>query len=321
MRDTVLVTGAAGFIGSHCCRFLLESGWRVVGMDNFDPFYPRSIKESALEELSRRPGFRFVEGDIRKGSEIDSVMGGIACVLHFAARAGARPSIEQPDLYASVNINGTVGVLEACRRAGVTKVIFASSSSVYGNTTPVPFREDAAAGDPVSPYAATKRAGELFCRVYSELHGFRIAAVRLFTVYGPRQRPDLAIHRFTRRLFEGRPVEQFGDGSMERDHTHIEDILGGLGGALTWVTDGPAAFEVFNLGESQPVRLDRLIGLIAAALGVTPLIQRLPVPPADVHRTWADISRARQVLGYAPRIDIEDGIRDFVQWFKASQPA
>jgi UDP-glucuronate 4-epimerase len=319
MKPFVLVTGAAGFIGGHCCRRLLDEGWRVLGVDNFDPFYPRVIKEQALAELANHPDFRFVEGDIRDQDVLGRVVPGVDLVLHLAARAGVRPSIESPDIYGSLNIGGTISLLEACRRAGVQRFVFGSSSSVYGDVTPVPFREDAPACDPISPYAATKRAGELFCRVYAELHGFRIAALRFFTVYGPRQRPDLAIHRFTRLIAQGRPVQQFGDGSMERDHTHIDDILQGVSGSLRWASDGSAAFEVFNLGESKTIRLDRLIALIADALEIEPVIEILPAPPGDVRRTWADISKARQQLGYQPTVDIETGIRNFVDWFRRTQ--
>ena len=317
MGHSVLVTGAAGFIGGHCCRALLEQGHRVIGIDNFDPFYQRELKEQALAELRSREGFRFVEGDIRDGSLLAPSLSGVDAVLHLAARAGVRPSIESPELYASINVAGTVTLLEACRQAGIRRFVFGSSSSVYGDSTPVPFREDAPVADPISPYAATKRAGELFCRVYAHLHGFRIAALRFFTVYGPRQRPDLAIHRFTRLLSEGRPIPQFGDGSSERDYTHIDDILNGVSGALRWTEPAEPGFEVFNLGESRTVRLDQLIALIGEAMGVTPAIERHPPMPGDVRRTCADVDKARRVLGYRPGISIETGIAAFVAWFQA----
>jgi UDP-glucuronate 4-epimerase len=313
-----MVTGAAGFIGGHCCRALLDRGDRVVGIDNFDPFYPRELKEQALAELRSRQGFQFVEGDIRDGSLLGQSLSGVDAVLHLAARAGVRPSIESPELYASINVAGTVTLLEACRQAGIRRFVFGSSSSVYGDSTPVPFREDAPVADPISPYAATKRAGELFCRVYAHLHGFRIAALRFFTVYGPRQRPDLAIHRFTRLLSEGRPIPQFGDGSSERDYTHIDDILNGVSGALGWTEPAEAGFEVFNLGESRTVRLDRLIALIGEAMGVTPVIERHPPMPGDVRRTCADVDKATRILGYRPGISMETGIESFVAWFRAT---
>jgi UDP-glucuronate 4-epimerase len=316
LNKCILVTGAAGFIGGHCCHALLTQGWRVLGIDNFDPFYARSLKEQALADLASQPGFSFCEGDIRDGGLVERLVKEADLVLHLAARAGVRPSIEDPELYCSVNITGTVSLLEACRRAGVRRVVFGSSSSVYGDLTPVPFREDAPAVDPISPYAATKRAGELICRVYTHLHGFRVAALRFFTVYGPRQRPDLAIHRFTRLLAAGRPIQQFGDGSTERDYTHIDDIVGGVLGAVRWTEQPDAGYEAFNLGESSTVRLDRLIALISGALGVTPSIDTLPPSPGDVQRTFADVSKARTVLGYTPRVSIEDGVRRFVEWYQ-----
>jgi UDP-glucuronate 4-epimerase len=318
MSQRIMVTGAAGFIGGHCCRALLDGGSQVVGIDNFDPFYSRDLKEQALAEIRGREGFRFVEGDIRDDAIIGPLATQVDGVLHLAARAGVRPSIEDPRSYASTNVEGTITLLEACRRAGVRRFVFGSSSSVYGDSTPVPFREDAPVADPISPYAASKRAGELFCRVYAHLHGFRIAALRFFTVYGPRQRPDLAIHRFTRLLSEGRPIPQFGDGSSERDYTHVDDIVSGVSGALRWTEVAEPGFEIFNLGESATVRLDRLIALIGDAMAVTPEIQRHPPVPGDVRRTCADVDKARRVLGYRPAISIEAGIEAFVAWFQAT---
>lgn len=316
MTGRVLVTGAAGFIGGHCCHRLLDQGSHVVGLDNFDPFYDRAVKESVLAELRGRPGFAFIEGDIRDATLVERLVRDADAVLHLAARAGVRSSIEDLEPYISVNVGGTATLLEMCRRADVRRFVFASSSSVYGDTTPVPFREDLPAADPVSPYAATKRAGELLCRVYAHLHGFRIAVLRLFTVYGPRQRPDLAIHQFTRRLAAGEPIQQFGDGSSERDYTHIDDIVTGVLGALRWIHQSSPAYEAFNLGSSRTVRLDQLIGLIAAALGVQPTVHEFPPQPGDVGRTLADVSKARHILGYDPRITIEAGITEFVTWYR-----
>lgn len=312
------MTGAAGFIGAHCCGALLEEGFDVIGLDNFDPFYDRRIKEDAVRELQASDAFRFVEGDIRDGASVARALQGADTVVHLAARAGVRPSIENPTLYASINVEGTTRLLESCAQQGVSRFVFGSSSSVYGDTTPAPFREDQPALDPISPYAATKRAGELVCRVFSHLHGFRIAALRLFTVYGPRQRPDLAIHRFTRLMAEGDAVPRYGDGSTERDYTHIDDIVGGVLGAVHWIETDEPAFEVFNLGESRTVRLDYLIELIAKALGVEPLINELPPQPGDVRLTCADITKARRVLGYDPKVSIEEGIPRFVAWYEES---
>jgi UDP-glucuronate 4-epimerase len=318
MNERVLVTGAAGFIGGHTCHALLDKGYSVVGLDNFDPFYDRGIKEGTVRELSAQPGFSFVEGDIRDAEVLDRALEEVDVVVHLAARAGVRPSIELPALYSSVNVEGTVCLLESCRKAKVRRFVLGSSSSVYGDTTPVPFSEEVAAVTPVSPYAATKRAGELLSGVFADLYDMRIAALRFFTVYGHRQRPDLAIHKFTRLLASGSTIQQFGDGSAERDYTHVTDILKGVLGAVRWTEAPQSALEIINLGESRTVRLDRLIELIASALGVEPKVERLPHQPGDVVRTYADISKARRVLAYDPRVDIEDGIVDFVEWYKVT---
>ncbi len=314
--DTVLVTGAAGFIGSHCCAALLRAGHRVVGLDNFDPFYPREIKEAGLKRLSAMDGFEFHEGDIRDQDLTRQLVADASVVLHLAARAGVRPSIQDPVGYVSVNIEGTAQLLEACHQEGTRRFVFGSSSSVYGDSTAAPFREDAPALDPISPYAATKRAGELLCHAFVHLHGLQIAALRFFTVYGHRQRPDLAIHKFTRLLASGERIERFGDGSSERDYTHVDDIVRGVVGAIEWTDTDTSCFEVFNLGESQTVSLGRLIDLIARALEVEPKITQLPDQPGDVRITYADIGKARRVLGYSPAVDIEAGIADFVAWYK-----
>jgi UDP-glucuronate 4-epimerase len=312
----IVVTGAAGFIGSHMCEALLGEGWDVVGLDNFDPLYDRAIKESSLRSLGHYAGFSLVEGDIRDATTVTTCLRGADAVVHLAARAGVRPSIADPALYASVNLVGTASVLEACRREGVRRVVFGSSSSVYGDDTPVPFVEEAVAIRPISPYAATKRAGELLCETFTHLHGLRIAALRYFTVYGPRQRPDLAIHKFTRLISDGEPVDQYGDGSTERDHTHISDIVQGTLGAVAWTESAEPGCGIFNLGESRTIRLDVLIALIGKALGRTPAVRRLPMQPGDVRRTCADVTKARSALGYDPRVPIEDGISEFVTWFR-----
>ena len=314
----ILITGAAGFIGSHACRVFLDREWLVTGLDNFDPFYDRAIKEQGLAELADEPGFRFVEGDIRDTATVNAVLEGVDVVLHLAARAGVRPSIEDPEAYVSVNVGGTATLLEVCNKLGIKRFVFGSSSSVYGDSTPVPFREDAPAVDPISPYAATKRAGELHCKVYAHLHGFRIAALRFFTVYGPRQRPDLAIHKFARLMSTGTPVIQFGGGSSERDYTHVDDIIQGTAAAVDWAMQEVPAFEVFNLGESKTTRLADLIEMIGNAVQIEPKIEVQPAAPGDVRRTFADISKARRVLGYDPQISIEDGIPQFVEWYQAT---
>jgi UDP-glucuronate 4-epimerase len=312
----VAVTGAAGFIGSHCCRALLNAGHEVSALDNFDPFYDRRIKERGLAALRPLDGFRFLEGDIRDSVAVRTALAGCEAVVHLAARAGVRPSIEQPVLYSSINVDGTVQLLDACREWGIRRFVFGSSSSVYGDATEPPFREDAPAVNPISPYAATKRAGELLCGVYAHLYGMRIASLRFFTVYGPRQRPDLAIHRFTSLLATGRTIQQYGDGSSERDYTHVDDIVQGVLGAVRWVGQPGAAHEIVNLGESRTVSLNRLISLIAGSLGVEPSIEYLPEQPGDVRRTCADISKAGRLLGYHPTVTIEEGIPAFVDWFR-----
>lgn len=316
MSERVLITGAAGFIGGHAAAGLLNAGYKVVGVDNFDPFYDRSIKEEAVDQLSSEAGFEFVEADIRDEVRIREVLSGVDVVLHLAARAGVRPSIAEPGLYSSVNVEGTVRMLEASRLSGVRRFVFGSSSSVYGNDTPAPFREDCPALFPISPYAATKRAGELLCQVYTHLYGLRVATLRFFTVYGHRQRPDLAIHRFTRLISKGEPIQRYGDGLTERDYTHVDDIVQGVLGAVRWTEATDSEHEIFNLGESRTITLEYLIQMIGSALEIDPQIEVLPAQPGDVSRTFADIDKARRILGYSPSVRIEDGIVDFVEWYR-----
>lgn len=319
-----LVTGAAGFIGSHVVDALLAGGHRVTGLDNFDDFYPRAVKERNLAGALAADAFQLVEGDVRDAALLAGLLQGDTVVVHLAARAGVRPSILHPELYASVNVVGTATVLEAAHLAGARRVVVASSSSVYGDGAPAPFSEEWPALAPISPYAATKRAGELLCAAYAHLYPVRIAALRFFTVYGPRQRPDLAIHGFTRRIAAGEPVAFFGDGSSERDYTYIDDIVSGVLGAVAWTAPeaGPAGtLEIVNLGESRTTRLDRLVELIAAALAAeglpaAPVLERRPAQPGDVRRTCADVAKARRLFGYAPATTVEEGIPRFVRWFK-----
>jgi UDP-glucuronate 4-epimerase len=311
----VVVTGAAGFIGSHVCEALVARGHEVVGVDNFDPFYARAVKERNLEGLRSQPAFRLVEADVAR----DAVpLDGVAAVLHLAAKAGVRPSLDDPAAYVEANVTGTARVLDAARRAGIRRVVFGSSSSVYGDATPAPFAEDAPALAPISPYAATKRAGELLAHAFAHLYPMRILCLRFFTVYGPRQRPDLAIHRFTDLIARGRPVRMHGDGSSERDYTYISDAVSGVLAALARTDDSGAMgpFELLNIGGGARVRLDRLIALIGAALGREPRIERLPDQPGDVRRTAADLRRAERALGYRPQVGIEDGIKNFVRWYE-----
>jgi UDP-glucuronate 4-epimerase len=319
-----LVTGAAGFIGSHLCERLVGAGHRVVGVDNFDPFYPESVKRANLAGLRADPRFTLVEADIRDpeemGAAVDGAAGGsIDVVVHLAARAGVRPSIEEPFLYSQVNLDGTVAVLEWARRRGVRRFVFGSSSSVYGNNAKVPFSEADPVDHPISPYAATKRSGELLCHSYHHLYGMSVVCLRFFTVYGPRQRPDLAIHKFARLMADGLPIPMYGDGTTERDYTYVDDILQGVEGAIRYTARDQPVFEIVNLGESRTTTLARLIDLIGAELGVRPKIERLPLQPGDVQRTFADVSRARELFGYEPTTPVEEGIPRFVHWFRASR--
>jgi len=308
-----LVTGAAGFIGSHLSERLLSGGWRVVGLDSFDTFYDPAVKRRNLIRSIANPNFSLIEGDIRDVAAVNRAFaGGIDVVVHLAARAGVRPSIEDPLLYQDVNVNGTCVMLEAARRHNVPRFIFASSSSVYGNNENVPFSEKDNVDNPISPYAASKKAGELLCHTFHHLYGVNITCLRFFTVYGARQRPDLAIHKFTRLIDSGKPIQMFGDGSMMRDHTYIDDILSGVLAAIERCN----GFRIFNLGESEPVSLRDLIAAIENAVGKKALIEHLPTQPGDVERTFADISRARAELGYQPKTSLPAGLARFVEWYR-----
>lgn len=311
----ILVTGAAGFIGSNLTERLLRAGHDVVGLDNFDTFYDPAVKESNLDRARSFTSFTEVRGDIRDESVYGRLPEGIETVIHLAARAGVRPSIEDPALYTDVNLHGTTRLLDFMRARNVTKLLFGSSSSVYGDDTPVPFSEECTADRPISPYAATKRSGELLCHAQGHLCGIDTICLRFFTVYGPRQRPDLAIHKFARLLTEGAEIPMYGDGSSERDYTEVEDILDGIEGAMTYVHDHPGTYEVVNLGGARTVTLSRMITEIADAVGVRPRIRRLDDQPGDVRRTFADVSKAESLFGYRPRVAFEDGIRRFVTWF------
>jgi UDP-glucuronate 4-epimerase len=314
----VLVTGAAGFIGSHLVEALVARGDEVTGIDNFDPFYPRAVKERNLREVGDRPGFSFHELDMVEVDALAPLLTADTVLVHLAAKAGVRPSIADPIGYARANVTGTAAVLEAARRAGVRRIVFGSSSSVYGDDTPIPFREDAPALAPVSPYAATKRAAELLLEALAPLHGFRVASLRFFTVYGPRQRPDLAVHAFARRLSEGRPLTLYGDGSQARDYTYVADIVRGALAAVDWTAAAPVGVDIFNVGGSRPVPLRTLVSTLAGAMGVEPQVAWAPMQPGDVQRTCADLEKARRVLGYDPRTSLDEGIARFVTWFRGT---
>ena len=321
----ILVTGAAGFIGSNLAERLVADGHVVYGIDNFDGYYDRRIKDRNLEQLLGSTSFRFYDADLRDPRALASVFGtaaetgrSIDHVVHLAAKAGVRPSIEDPQGYTQVNIDGTVNLLEAMIASDVSDLVFASSSSVYGNTDEVPFREDAWVDHPISPYAATKKAGELLCHAYSHLHRMRVAALRFFTVYGPRQRPDLAIAKFTRLIDRGQPIPVYGDGSTRRDYTYVDDTVDGIVGAMAWIREQTrGAFDVFNLGENRTVSLSELISALEAALGANAAIDRQPMQPGDVTQTWADISKAREAFGYAPETELETGLQRYVEWYRS----
>jgi len=304
----ILITGGAGFIGSHLVESLLaEGGWRITVVDNFNDFYDPALKRRNVT------GFpRVIEADIRGKLPSEK----FDAIIHLAARAGVRPSLAQPKLYSDVNIAGTQNLLEFARESGVRKFVFASSSSVYGVNQKVPFSEDDPIFKPISPYAATKLAGEALCHVYHHLYGLDIVCLRFFTVYGPRQRPDLAIRKFTHAILAGKTIDYFGDGTSRRDYTYVDDILQGVLAAL----DRPLGYEVINLGESRTVELHELVNLIEKATGKTAQLNRLPMQPGDVPVTFADIAKARRLLDYNPRVPIEDGIARFVDWYEHQTP-
>lgn len=316
-KPVVLLTGAAGFIGSHAAEALIASGYRVVGIDNFNSFYPRAWKEANLRAIGS--GIDMEEVDITDASALTRIFASAkpSAVIHLAAMAGVRPSIEQPAMYARVNVDGTTLLLEAAAKNAVRKFIFASSSSVYGNNSRVPFSEDDPVDEPISPYAATKRAGELVCHTYWHLYKLPIFCLRFFTVFGPRQRPDLAIHKFTRLILAEKPIPFFGDGSMSRDHTYVSDIISGLMSAL----DRCDRYRIYNLGGSSPVSLKTLVEQIEIALGKKAIIDRRPQQPGDVMQTYADVSRARTELGYEPRTGLAEGLRKFVDWLDREEEA
>lgn len=311
----VIVTGGAGFIGSHVVDRLLAEGNEVAAIDNLDPFYSPARKRANLADALGNERFRLIEADLRDVATLESTFQTIKpdVVVHLAARAGVRPSIERPALYAEVNLTGTINVLEAVRKLSVApKFLLASSSSVYGDRLQTPFRESDPVDRPVSPYAATKRACELIAYTYHDLYEIQTTALRFFTAYGPRNRPDLAMYKFADLIDRGLPVPMFGDGTSMRDYTYIEDVVNGVARAI----DRCAGYEIYNIGNHSPVELSRLIELIGRELGKTPIVDRLPDQAGDVKRTFADISKARAELGFEPDVTIEEGVARFVGWFQ-----
>jgi len=316
---SILITGGAGFIGSHLVdRLMSEGDWRITVVDDFNDFYDPAIKRANIASHLADPHFKVVEADIRDYEALKSIFRESAfdCIVHLAARAGVRPSLKEPLLYVQTNINGTMNLLELARENDVRQFVFGSSSSVYGENKKVPFSEDDPIFNPISPYAATKAAGELICHTYAHLHNMRIVCLRFFTVYGARQRPDLAIHKFARLITAGQAIPVFGDGTTRRDYTYIDDIIQGVRAAIDY---DKTNYEVINLGESRTVELRELISLLENEVGRRAEIDRQPTQPGDVPQTYADISKARRFLNYNPQTPIESGVKKFVQWFQSER--
>ncbi len=315
----ILVTGGAGFIGSNLCESLLAQNHNVVSMDNFNDYYNPQIKQANIAEINRQfREFVSLKGDIRNYGDVEQVFSKYKpqVVVHLAACAGVRPSIENPMLYTEVNVNGTINILECAKNHSVKHIAFASSSSVYGNNEKVPFSEEDRVDNPISPYAATKKAGELLCHTYSKLYNINIACLRFFTVYGKRQRPDLAIHKFTKLISEEKQVPFYGNGETMRDYTYIDDILDGINKTISWLL-GDNGYDIFNLGESNTISLNKMIATIENTLGKKAILNKLPMQAGDVEKTYADITKSKAVLGYNPKTDFEQGIFKFVEWYRA----
>jgi UDP-glucuronate 4-epimerase len=314
----VLITGAAGFIGSHLAERCLAMGAEVVGLDLFDDFYDPALKRANVARALAQPGYRLVEGDIRDREAVRDLVGegGFDVIVHLAARAGVRPSLEQPALYYDVNVQGTLSLLDAVREVDPSiRFVNASSSSVYGGLTVTPFAESDENSRPVSPYAASKKAGEVLCYTYHHLYGIDTVSLRFFTVYGPRQRPEMAIAKFARLMLDGKPVPMFGDGSTARDYTYVDDIIDGVVRSM----ERCSGYEIFNLGESRTTTLRELIEQLGAALGVAPVIDQKPLQPGDVTITYADVSKARELLGYDPHTLVVDGLARYAAWLDGGE--
>jgi len=316
VQRNILITGGAGFIGSHLVEKLLGEGtWQVTVVDDFNDFYSPQIKRANVAPFLSNPRFFLSETDVCDAENLQKLFAANSfdAIVHLAARAGVRPSLLQPKLYAATNIGGTLNLLELAREFNVKQFVFGSSSSVYGVNCKIPFSESDKISQPISPYAATKAAGELLCHTYAHLYDIRAVCLRFFTVYGARQRPDLAIHKFSKLIWENKPIEMFGDGTTRRDYTYIDDVIAGVRAAIDY---DQSDFEIFNLGESQTVELCKLIKLLEESLGKRAIIERRPMQAGDVPRTFADISKAQSLLNYNPQIRIEEGIRKFVEWFR-----
>ena len=315
----ILVTGCAGFIGSHTVEYLLSQGVEVIGIDNFDNFYSREIKLQNLSASHVSPLFTFVEGDICSSSDLSNLPSGISGVIHLAARAGVRPSILNPEAYIHTNISGTQNILSWMGKRKIRNLVFASSSSVYGDVTPLPFREDALVAEPVSPYAWTKRCGELMTFTAHHLNQLSVVNLRIFTAYGPRQRPDLAIRKFTELIERGEAIPVYGDGSTARDYTFVQDLVLGIWKALVFTQQAKPVYEIINLGSQNPVSLSELIRIIGKVLGREPVLNYLPMQPGDVIQTFADTGKAARLLNYSATCTLEKGIEEFYIWMKTPQ--
>ena len=318
--NTYLITGGAGFIGSSLADKLLSEGEKVVVIDNFCDFYNPEIKENNVKHNLSNPNYKLYRADIRDRNELAKVFNEnkIDVVIHLAAMAGVRPSIDNPIYYQEVNCVGTQNILEEMKLHNIKKLVMASSSSVYGNCKEVPFKENMIVDFAISPYAATKKANEVMTHVYHKLFDFNVIMLRFFTVFGPRQRPDLAINKFTRLMLNDEPIPMFGDGTTSRDYTYIDDIVDGIIKSCNYVENNKDVYEILNLGNSSPVSLKEMINTIADVLGKTPNIQELPMQPGDVERTFADISKAKKLIGYNPKTSFKEGIESFIDWYKAN---
>lgn len=318
---TYFITGGAGFIGSSLSERLMNEGNKVIAIDNFCDFYDKKVKENNVKELLQNENFKLYRADIRDREAVKKIFeeNKIDVVMHLAAMAGVRPSIENPVLYQEVNCMGTQNILEEMKAHNVKNLVMASSSSVYGNCKEVPFREDMIVDFAISPYAATKKANEVMTHVYHKLFNMNVIMLRFFTVYGPKQRPDLAINKFTRLMLNNEEIPMFGDGSTSRDYTYIDDIVDGIIKSCDYVMSHNNVYEILNLGNSSPVSLKEMINTIAKTIGVEPKIKQLPMQPGDVDRTFADVSKAKKLIGYEPKTSFEDGIRNFVNWYKENR--
>jgi len=316
---TILVTGCAGFIGSHLSEKLLELNYQVVGVDNFDPFYPAAVKKENMAGFIQHPNFQFHELDLRKSGSLDYLDESVDLIVHLAGKAGVRPSIEDPQAYIDSNITATRNILDFMRTRKIQKLAFASSSSVYGNCKETPFTETQNVDKAISPYAFTKKSCEVLNHTYHHLYDLDIINMRFFTVFGPRQRPDLAIRKFVRLISNQETIPMFGDGSTARDYTYVDDTVDGIVKCCNYLFNHESVFDTINLGNSYPILLSTMIETIGKTLGITPKIEQLPMQPGDVDQTFADISKAKSLIGYNPKTSFETGIQNFVNWFHQNQ--